>query len=157
MHKRKVLFVCMGNICRSPTAQGIMEAKLQQRGLADAFEVDSAGTHSREYGHSGNPPDPRTIAAAHQHGIVLAHQRSRQFYQADYDYYDDILVMDTGNQFYAEQIAGENDGRIRQLLSFCESGLSAAGVGDPYMIGGFGQIYQVIERGVEAYLQYLGC
>ena len=90
--KTKVLFVCLGNICRSPAANGILESMVEQRGLADLIEVDSAGTYS---GHTGELPDPRMRRAASARGYDLKH-RARTVRESDFYDFDMIIVMDDG-------------------------------------------------------------
>lgn len=92
--KFKVLFVCMGNICRSPTAEGVFRAQAQAAGLADQIHIDSAGTH--DY-HIGDPPDGRALAAAAQRGYDLKSLRGRQVGPKDFIEYDMILAMDMEN------------------------------------------------------------
>ncbi|MEN9769291.1 MAG: hypothetical protein RLZZ180_921, partial [Pseudomonadota bacterium] len=91
----KLLFVCMGNICRSPTAEGVMRHRLQQQGLADRITVDSAGTHNY---HPGKAPDARTQRHAALRGYDLSALRARQVVDADFERFDLILTMDWDNQ-----------------------------------------------------------
>jgi protein-tyrosine phosphatase len=88
----RILMVCLGNICRSPLAEGILRHKAEENGLD--WEIDSAGTGGW---HVGDPPDPRSIKVARQFGIDISAQRARQFKVADFDLFDQIFVMDTGN------------------------------------------------------------
>ncbi|MCB0619215.1 MAG: low molecular weight phosphotyrosine protein phosphatase, partial [Saprospiraceae bacterium] len=85
----KILMVCLGNICRSPLAEGILKEKIKENGLP--WEVDSAGTGSW---HVGEPPDPRSVAVARAHGIDILDQRARQFRPADFRQFDLIFAMD---------------------------------------------------------------
>ena len=94
MRKIKVLFVCMGNICRSPTAEGVFTALIQQRRLEHLFNIDSAGTHAH---HVGEAPDFRAQQAARQRGIELKHLRARKVIYGDFEDFDYILVMDDEN------------------------------------------------------------
>ncbi len=89
----KILFVCTGNICRSPTAEGVMQHLLSQQDI-QGVSLDSAGTHSY---HVGEPPDPRSIAAAQKRGIELAHLRARKVTAADFDQFNLILACDQGH------------------------------------------------------------
>lgn len=89
-----VLFVCMGNICRSPMAEGAFQSVIDERGLTDQFQVDSAGTIGY---HAGNPPDERAQATAKANGIDISHQRSRKVVVEDFERYDYILAMDNEN------------------------------------------------------------
>lgn len=97
-----VLMVCTGNICRSPTADGLLRHALQVAGLASRVQVDSAGTH--DY-HIGDPPDRRSVATAQRYGVDLAELRARQVTKADFESFDLVLAMD--------------DGHYRQLLRLC--------------------------------------
>ena len=90
----RLLMVCMGNICRSPMAEGALRARLASAGLQHAVEVDSAGTGGW---HAGEPPDPRAIQAAADHGVDIAMQRARQLAPGDYDRFDWILCADRDN------------------------------------------------------------
>ena len=90
----KILFVCMGNICRSPTAEGIFQHIIEKRGVADLFELDSAGTHSY---HVGSPPDQRAQKTALARGIDLSHLRARSVDRSDFELFDHILAMDSDN------------------------------------------------------------
>ena len=91
----RVLMVCMGNICRSPTAHGVLERKIADAGLADRIQVDSAGTH--DY-HVGRPPDERAQAHALRRGVNLSAQRARQLTRRDFADFDLVLVMDEANR-----------------------------------------------------------
>ena len=90
--KQRILFVCLGNICRSPAAEGIMRRIVSDRGLENEFEIDSAGTYG---GHAGQLPDARMRAAASRRGYELTH-RSRPLREEDFDAFDLIVVMDDG-------------------------------------------------------------
>ncbi len=142
--KTKVLFVCLGNICRSPTAHGVFETLLQQQGLADRIHVDSAGTAAY---HIGNPPDKRSIQAAASRGYSLSHLRARQVVREDFEEYDYILAMDN------ENLANLNDLRPKQyaghlglFLAFGQC--TESEVPDPYYGGaeGFSQVLDLVEN-----------
>jgi protein-tyrosine phosphatase len=114
--------VCLGNICRSPLAEGIMHAKLEKAGL-DGFIVDSAGTGGW---HAGEKPDKRSIAVAHRNGVDLNNQRARKFQKEDFDQFDYIFVMDQANKKDVLALA-ENDSQraiVHLFLPFC-------GISDP--------------------------
>ena len=93
--KHRILFVCMGNICRSPTAEGLLISKVSTENVSHKFEIDSCGTHDYHLGHS---PDSRTQEAAALRGINLSDLRSRKIKLSDFEYYDLILVMDKLNE-----------------------------------------------------------
>lgn len=99
--KTKILFVCLGNICRSPAAEGVMQRLVEEHGLGDRFELDSAGTYS---GHHGQLPDPRMRRHASRRGYNLTH-RARPIESDDFDYFDIIVAMDEGNRRNLMQLA----------------------------------------------------
>ncbi len=130
-----VLFVCSGNICRSPTAEGVFRALVERHGLAASIGVDSAATGSW---HVGEAPDPRAREAARRRGFDLDRQRARQAEPEDFRRFDYIIAMDRRNRDRLARICppGE-EGRIRLFLEFApETGLSE--VPDPYYGGGGG-------------------
>lgn len=148
--KASVLFVCMGNICRSPTAQGVAEAQLKQLNLADRISVDSAGTH--DY-HVGARPDSRAVSAAAARGIDLSGQRARQVGGADFFRFDYVLAMDRNN--LAElRLRKPPDSRawLGQLgqLSGASGPASAIDVPDPYYgeAEGFEQVLDLLEEAI---------
>ena len=140
----RVLFVCMGNICRSPTAHGVFEAKVREAGLADRIEVDSAGTHSY---HVGAPPDPRSQAHAIRRGYDLSAQRARRLVAQDFERFDLVLVMDAANETHARPLCppGQHH-RLRRLTDYCTT-LQVSEVPDPYYGGaaGFEQVLDIVE------------
>ena len=112
-----VLFVCMGNICRSPTAHGLFKRKLMDAGMAHLVKVDSAGTHNY---HPGSPPDARSQVYAVQRGYDLSDLRARQITDDDYAQYDLILVMDWDNlALVQEDCPAEHIGKVKRLTEFC--------------------------------------
>ena len=94
MRKKSILFVCMGNICRSPTAEGVFRARAERAGVAGVLLIDSAGTHAY---HVGNQPDPRSTQYAARRGIDLSTQRARQVEAGDFARFDHVLAMDHDN------------------------------------------------------------
>lgn len=142
--KVKVLFVCMGNICRSPTAHGIFEYIVNSENLADNFEIDSAGTHAY---HVGSAPDKRAQDTATKHGIDLSYIRARRIDVADFAYYDYILAMDSDNYASLEQeCSDEFKVKISLFLDFApEHPLNE--VPDPYYGGimGFENVYNMVD------------
>ena len=138
----KILMVCLGNICRSPIAQGILSSKTKHLNVT----VDSAGTAGY---HIGNPPDRRSIEISERYNINLRNQRARQFTRADFDEFDIIYAMDTNN--YAHLIAlaksQEEKEKIRMILNEREPGLFQS-VPDPYYGGknGFKEVYTLLEK-----------
>lgn len=131
----KILFVCLGNICRSPSAEGVFRQKLAQAGLADRVEVDSAGTHAY---HVGSAPDERAQAAASRRGIDLSDLRGRQVSRRDFEYYDYILAMDRDNLENLKMMCPpEYQNKVTLFLDFAE-GIRDVEVPDPYYGGGDG-------------------
>ena len=140
----KILMVCLGNICRSPIAEGILKSKLDAN-----FIVESAGTAAY---HVGNKPDPRSIAVARQNGLNITNQRARKFNKEDFEEFDIIYAMDNSN--YQNIIAlAENDqqkDKVKLILneSFPEKNLD---VPDPYYGGekGFENVYNMLDNACE--------
>lgn len=132
----KILMVCLGNICRSPLAQGVLQHLAGRKGLA--WTVDSAGTGNW---HVGNPPDRRTIAIAKQYGVDISGQRAQQFVSRYFDEYDHILVMDRENlrNVMAKANTAEQRARVQLFLPDDE-------VPDPYFDDSlFDPVYQLVE------------
>ncbi|SPA14489.1 putative Protein-tyrosine-phosphatase [Cupriavidus taiwanensis] len=123
-----ILMCCMGNICRSPTAEGVLRAKLDAAGLAALVELDSAGTH--EY-HLGRAPDPRTQRHALQRGYDLSALRARKVGVPDFDRFDLILAMDRENLAGLLKLRPDAGGKVRLLMSFATRH-EADEVPDPY-------------------------
>ncbi|MBN8508970.1 MAG: low molecular weight phosphotyrosine protein phosphatase [Burkholderiales bacterium] len=151
---RRLLFVCMGNICRSPTAHGVMRHKLRVAGPDGAIEVDSAGTHGW---HEGDPPDERAIAHAHRRGYDIADLRARPLRPADFERFDLLLVMDGANRAAARRIGpAVQHGNLRLLTAY---GLvhHAAEVPDPYYGGdaGFEHVLDGVEDACDGLLRRL--
>ena len=147
----KILLVCLGNICRSPAAEGILRAMARQRSL-DLY-IDSAGTGGW---HAGDPPDARMIRAAHNRGIDLSHQRARQVEFADYYTFDYLLAMDLRNQSDLLSEAPPNRTcDIRLFLDFADT--SVREMPDPYYGGadGFETVLDLIELGCAGFLDFL--
>ena len=135
----KILMVCLGNICRSPLAQGVMEQIAEKNDLN--CEIASAGTSSF---HVGDKPDPRSIAVASKNGIDITEQRSRLLTIEDLDYYDYVFVMDKSNQRDAMKLAKTNEQKEKIHL-FLELGDSEVmEVPDPYYTEGFDYVFQLI-------------
>ena len=140
----KVLFVCTGNICRSPTAEGVFDKVVKEAGLADYVHVESAGTTAY---HVGEPPDRRSQAAARRRGIDLSQQRARQVNEADLRTFDYILAMDEGHLNDLARIARTPPGtRLSRFLDFAPDRLEQD-VPDPYYGGpnGFENVLDLIE------------
>lgn len=148
----KVLFVCMGNICRSPSGQGVFEYLVEQAGLSAHIQVDSAGTHSY---HVGSAPDERAQAAAARRGIDLSDQRARRVSEADFIEFDYILAMDRSNYADLEELAlPDYRDRLHLLMDFAAQ-LSEDEVPDPYYGGsrGFERVLDLIEEAARGLLE----
>jgi protein-tyrosine phosphatase len=150
----RICFVCLGNICRSPTAHGVMERLVAGAGLAAAVAIDSAGTAAY---HAGELPDARSRAAARRRGIELAH-RARQFVAADLDRFDLVVAMDGQNLRQLQQLAGTRTApRIALLRSFDPTAAPGAEVPDPWDGGddGFEQVLDQCERACAGLLAHV--
>lgn len=154
MAQVKVLFVCMGNICRSPTAQGVFEHLVQQAGLQERIFIDSAGTHAY---HIGEAPDQRSQAAALGRGVDLSTQRARKVEKNDFDVFDYILAMDKSNLSELLQMAGQPNPRNVQLFMQFAERWQQEEVPDPYYGGvrGFEQVLDMVEDAAAGLLTYI--
>ena len=142
----RVLMVCMGNICRSPTAHGVLEKLVADAGWAGRIAVDSAGTHGY---HVGEPPDERAQRHAARRGYDLSAQRARELRRDDFARFDLVLVMDAANERAARALCpGDRTGRLRRLTDFCRTG-GASEVPDPYY-GGAQGFEEVLDLGEDA-------
>lgn len=149
----KVLFVCHGNICRSPMAEFIFKNMVKEAGLSDQFEIASAATSSEEiWGGVGNPVYPPAREELARHGISCAGKRAVQLKKKDYDYYDYLIGMDTMNIRSMERITGHKGGKICLLLEYAGRRDSIA---DPWYSGRFDVTYKDIVEGCQAFLEYL--
>lgn len=140
----KVLFVCMGNICRSPTAQGVFFKLLRQEGLTELVYVDSAGTHAY---HVGEPPDERAIAAALKRGIDLRALRARTALPADFEQFDYVLAMDRQNYRHLRTICPAGlEHKLKLFLEYAPH-LDESEVPDPYYgaESGFERVMDLVE------------
>ncbi|HEX6999978.1 MAG TPA: low molecular weight protein-tyrosine-phosphatase [Gammaproteobacteria bacterium] len=150
----RVLFVCMGNICRSPTAEGMFRKVLAERAPDLVIEVDSAGTHAY---HVGEPPDPRARRAAERRGIYLDGLRARKVTIEDFERYDLLLAMDAMNREALLEIAPpEHRRKVRLLLEFAPH-LGREDVPDPYYGGsnGFEYVLDLVEEAAAGLLEHL--
>ena len=150
----RVLFVCLGNICRSPLAEGVFRHLVEERGLTASFEVDSAGTGSW---HVGQLPDSRSTRVAADHGIALD-GRGRQVTPEDLERFDVVLAMDRENLRDLEHMARRSGASPRlHLLRDFDPDADAPDVPDPYYGGpsGFENVYQMVRRSCEHLLEEL--
>ena len=149
--KTKILMVCLGNICRSPLAEGILKSKIN----SNKVFVDSAGTG---HWHVGQLPDSRSIEVAKNHGIDLTNQRGRQFTQKDFEAFDFIFVMDTSNKNNVIQLA-QNNSEIEKVLLILDELFPHENVDvpDPYYGGdqGFESVYQMLDQACDEIVKRL--
>ena len=154
----RILMVCMGNICRSPTAEAVLRQRLTEAGLADAVAVDSAGTHAY---HLDSPPDARSSQAGAKRGYELAHLRARKVQPQDYAAFDLLLAMDWDNlALLEENCPGDLRKRLRRLTEFIPNSHPLAGapvVPDPYYGGpaGFEHVLDLVEAACEGLVAHL--
>lgn len=142
----KVIFICMGNICRSPTAHGVFRKLVEDEGYSDSIYIESAGTHAY---HVGEPPDQRAQQTARERGISLTDLRGQKVKESDYETFDYILAMDDDNyNILASQCPAEYQEKLRLFLDFAED-IQAREVPDPYYGGasGFDQVFDMVEAG----------
>lgn len=146
----KILMVCLGNICRSPLAEGVMRQMATENGLD--WQIDSAGTGAY---HVGELPDSRSVAVARKYGLDITNQRARQFKRADLEQYDLILAMDRTNFNNILRLANSDEQRskVRMILNYIAPNQNQS-VPDPYWDdNGFEQVYQMLYEACEAVLE----
>lgn len=142
----------MGNICRSPTAQGVFERLVDEEGLSHLIEIDSAGTHAY---HIGEPPDPRSQQAARRRGIELGGQRARKVAPEDFEHYDYLLAMDRSNLSDLHAICPVGQEHKLKLFLSLAGELDEDEVPDPYYGGGngFEYVLDLVEQAASALLK----
>ncbi len=149
--KEKILFVCLGNICRSPAAEGVLRKMAEDRSMDHLLEIDSAGTYG---GHAGEASDPRMRSTAYTRGYKLTH-RSRQITTSDFSYFDRIIVMDHSNYRNVTRIAPKNSSaKIEMFCNYCSNHPQYQEVPDPYYGGdkGFELVIDLMEDGCDGIL-----
>ncbi len=158
----RVLFVCLGNICRSPMAEAVFRQLVKEAGLSDGFDVESAGTSSE---HSGGRPHPGTLEVLRRHQIDTNGKRARQISPSDLREFDYIVAMDEENvadlaylsgrvRYGSRKSSGVNEQHIPRLLEFApQSG--TLDVPDPYYTGNFDQVYRLVLAGCQGLLAHI--
>lgn len=148
--KKRILFVCHGNICRSPMAEFVMKWLVDEAGLSDQFEIASAATSTEEIGNSVYPPARRKLA---EHGISCAGKTARQLTRRDYDHYDLLIGMDSWNLRNMQRMCGgDPEGKISLLLDFTSHPRDVA---DPWYTDDFEATWRDCLEGCRAVLDYL--
>ena len=149
----KVIFVCMGNICRSPTAHGVFQALVDKHDLGAVIQVESAGTHSY---HIGNPPDVRSQATARQRGVDLSGLTARRFVSADFTEFDYLLGMDNSNIADMHAIKpADASARLQLMLEYSQK-FAETEVPDPYFgEGGFELVFDMIDDASRGLLRHI--
>jgi protein-tyrosine phosphatase len=154
MEKVKVLFVCLGNICRSPLAEAVFKHKIVERNLNKFFEADSCGTSNY---HIGDDPDPRTIANAKKNGVQILH-KGRQLSEADLAYYDYVLAMDESNHANIMRLknAKAHAEKIMLMRVFDPEGKGKE-VPDPYYgtERNFQEVFDILDRTIDHFIDHL--
>ena len=146
----RILMVCLGNICRSPMAEGILKSKVKDKGLD--WEVDSAGTGAW---HIGELPDPRSIAESSKQGIDITDQRARQFDSRDFDDFDLILAMDSTNLSNIQRLAPKKgkEGKVVMIMDFVQPD-GHVNVPDPYWDDdGFNKVFRMLDEACERLIE----
>ena len=147
----KILFICHGNICRSPMAEFVLKKMVKDRGIENDFMIESAATTSEEIGNPVYPPARRTMA---EHGISCDGKVARLMKRRDYDTYDYLIGMDEENRYDIRRIAGgDPDGRVFSLLDFSDRPREVA---DPWYTRNFEATWRDVNEGCGAFLRFLG-
>ena len=160
MDSVSVLMVCMGNICRSPMAEAVLRHLVEDAGLAERVQIDSAGTHSY---HLGNEPHPETQAELARRGVPVGEQRSRLVTPADLDSFDHVVAMDRANLDGLRALVVEAGGtdqvraEVSLLLEHADRvpGEAVDEVPDPYYVGGYERVYELVDAGCRGLLARL--
>jgi protein-tyrosine phosphatase len=152
-HPKRVLFVCTGNICRSPLAEAVFKKHVRDRGLEGRYEADSAGTHGW---HEGDPADPRTIRVGQRHGIEVD-SIARALHAKDFERFEVIVAMDRGHlREMRSRCPTSLAGRLRLMRDYDDEG-TGGDVPDPYYGGpsGFEEVYEILDRSCANFLDAL--
>ena len=146
----KILFICHGNICRSPMAEFVMKDLVEEAGLGERFEIASAATSTEEIGNPVYPPARRKLE---EHGISCAGKRARQLRREDYDRYDLLVGMDSANLRSMERICGgDPEGKLRLMMDFSQR---PGNVADPWYTGDFESTWRDVSEGCRGLLAFV--
>ena len=146
----KILFICHGNICRSPMAEFVLKDMVKKLNIADSFEIASAATSTEEIGNEVYPPAKRKLS---EHGISCKGKTARQMTKADYEYYDYLIAMDRNNlRNMARFTDADPDEKVSLLMDYTSS---PGDVADPWYTGDFEKTWQDVIRGIEGFLKKL--
>lgn len=150
----RVLFVCMGNICRSPMAEGVFKRHVAEAGLSDQIASDSAGTHGY---HIGEPPDPRAQRALERRGYDISELRARQVTRRDFDEFDHVLAMDEANFRLLARLCPQAQAHKLKLFMEFHADPAMREVPDPYYGGvqGFDTVLDMVEAAAQGLLRHL--
>ena len=149
---KRILFVCHGNICRSPMAEFVMKKMVSDAGIADQFEIASAATSTEEIGNPVYPPARRKLA---EHGISCEGKTARQITRRDYEHYDYIVAMDINNLRNLQRMLGEDKlHKISLLMNYTDHPRDVA---DPWYTGNFEATWQDVKDGCRGLLEEIGC
>lgn len=149
---KRILFVCHGNICRSPMAEFVMKKMISDAGMADQFEIASAATSTEEIGNPVYPPARRKLA---EHGISCEGKTARQITRRDYEHYDYIVAMDINNLRNLQRVLGEDKlHKISLLMNYTDHPRDVA---DPWYTGNFEATWQDVNDGCKGLLEEIGC
>ena len=139
--KNKILFVCMGNICRSPTAEGVFRSIVKKNNQSEDFDINSAGTHAY---HTGKSPDRRSQITAKAYGIDLSEQKARQIHESDFYYFDYIIAMDIDNfEILSSICPKDSQSQIQLLLNYLPTS-NLQSLPDPYYEGKFDEVFELV-------------
>ena len=148
--KNKILFVCMGNICRSPTAEGVFRSIVNENQQFENFDIDSAGTHAY---HIGKSPDSRSQLTAKNYGIDISMHRARQIHESDFYYYDFIIAMDIDNfEILKSNYPKESQSKVQLLLDFLPD-CKLQSVPDPYYEGKFNEVFELVSSACNSFFE----
>ncbi len=149
-----VLFICLGNICRSSMAEGVLRARSHERAYTGRLHIESAGTGSW---HVGNPPDRRAQSIADSRGIDISAQRARQIELQDFEKFDFLLAMDRQNLVDVKRMAGPGYAGVLKLFLDFAPGFEGGDVPDPYYGGedGFAQVLDMLDSGCSGFIRHL--